>query len=216
MIARSTYFRGLHFGYNAPIGENEAAGAVLWFRVHPNHRLSVISEYAFTHELESDLAAHILSRDRALGLASRFAYTVANEECFSQQTKQPKGFIGEVIASVLARHGVPLVEADPDTFNGWQRVRNFLRDSPDGEPWLTIAASCDHLVRGLSSGLSDDTHPDQLSTYSPALQALRYAVMSQPTPDFHDELTNPPPGTPAAVMRELLSATDGRRFGEAR
>lgn len=219
MITRSTYFRALAYGYNAPQGEREAAGVCLWFRVKPNHYVNVISELAFTHALEPDLARQIKQRDHALCLTNRIAYTVANEECFTKQTKQPKGFIGQSVADTFAINGIPLVQADPDTFNGWQRVRGFLRPAPDGVPWLTIDPTCEHLIRGLASGLSDDTHADELATYSPALHALRFAVMSQPAPEMVIANEPPPPGTPAARVAELLAEAnigEGRRFGEAR
>jgi len=218
MITRSTYFRSLQFGYAAQTGQH--AGVCLWFRVKPNHYVNVISELAFTHVLEIDLCAQIHQRDRALCLTeNRIAYTVANEECFQKIRKETRGFIGQSIAETFALNGVPLVQADPDTFNGWQRVRGFLRPAPDGVPWLTIDSTCEHLIRGLASGLSDDTHADELATYSPALHALRFAVMSQPAPEMVIANEPPPPGTPAARVAELMAEGnmgDGRRFGEAR
>jgi hypothetical protein len=178
----------------------------------------VISELAFTHQLEQELAPQILKRDAQLALAGRMAYTVANPECFVQTSRVPKGFVGQVIADTFAINGVPLVQADPDTFNGWQRVRGWLRNDPDGFPWLTISPQAEHLIRGLSTGLSEELHPDELASYSPALHALRFAVMSQPAPEVTDEFSTPAPeGTPLAAMQKLLGGhAGGRKFGEAR
>ena len=216
-MIRPSYFRAMVYAYLAPEGERESAGACLWFRVQTDHHIRVISELTFTHQLEHDLAQQILARDRALMLANRIGYTVANPECFNFQTKEPKGFTGQTIAITFALCGIALTQGDDNTFNGWQRVRGLFRASPDGSPWLTIDQACEHLIRALTTALSDDTKPNELASYAPALHALRFAAMSQPAPETISDFDDPPPGTPAAVMRELMrEGNTGRRFGEAR
>ncbi len=65
--------------------------------------------------------------------------------------------------------------------------------------------------------LSDDLHADELASYSPALHALRFAVMSQPAPELIAQHQVAPEGSPGAIMQKLLAnAGDGRRFGEVR
>lgn len=217
---KASYFRSLAFGYHEPIGSAEPAGCVLWFKVTANH-LRVLAEYAFSQLVEADIWHQVQKTDRELKKRRdpfKMAYTVASPTLFIKPDTTYPGVIGQSIAETCGRLGWYLLPADPDEINGWQRVQNWLRHDADGEPLLTIDPSCVWLIKHLKSGLSKDTAPDTLATGIPTLTALRFAVMSRPSPVISlREPQNPPVGSPAYYMHKLRNEAGGaRRFGDVR
>ena len=76
---------------------------------------------------------------------------------------------------------MPQPPADNSRIAGWQRVRSYLADAPDGEPRLKIFSCCENLIRRLP-GLIYDEHDredaEQGEDHAP--ESLRYALMSRP------------------------------------
>lgn len=67
------------------------------------------------------------------------------------------GFEGESIAELFSLSGGAADPADNSRIAGWQRVRSYLADAPDGEPRLKIFSCCENLIRTLP-GLIFDEH----------------------------------------------------------
>lgn len=215
---KPSYFRSLAFAYHGLIGSAEPAGCVLWFKVTPN-RLRILAESCFSQLSEADIWATVQKTDRDLEKGRNgftLAYTVASPALFLKKATSYPGLIGQSIAETCGNLGWSLLPADEDEINGWQRVQNWLRHDPDGNPLLTIDPSCTWLIKHLRSGLSKETAPDTLATGLPTLTALRFAVMSRPAPDTgQTSPADPPFGSPAFYMkqeRELKS----RLFGHTR
>jgi hypothetical protein len=65
---------------------------------------------------------------------------------------------------------------------GWQRFRHWLKDSPDGVPWLTVSPECPYTARTIPALVSDSHKPEDVDSDGEdhAADALRYFVMSRP------------------------------------
>jgi hypothetical protein len=65
---------------------------------------------------------------------------------------------------------------------GWQRFRHWLKDAPDGIPWLTVSPECPYTARTIPALISDKHKPEDVDSDGEdhAADALRYFVMSRP------------------------------------
>jgi hypothetical protein len=211
-------FRALSWGYNRPFTDSsEPAGAVLWFHVKPTGALHVLAELMFSALTEEALATEMHVMDRTLQIGPPVSYTVATPAIFLKKPAHYPGFVGKSIAEALADAGVWCVPADEDEVNGWARIHARLRPSPSA-PWLTVSNACTHLIKSMGSALSKDTNPDALEIHLPAVTALRYGVMSRPSPAVDAEQSATIPfGSPAYYMqRERAALTTERLFGQAK
>jgi hypothetical protein len=88
------------------------------------------------------------------------------------------------VAETFARQHVPCQAGDNARTLGWQRLRHWLARAPDGIPWLTIDNGCRYLRRTLPGLISDVRDPEDVNTEGDdhAADALRYGVMSRPSP----------------------------------
>lgn len=210
----SSVFRALAWGVNSPVNTSDAAGAVLWLKVRINSRLRVIGELAFQQLTELELAQQIAETDRKLRVAD-VSYTVASPEIFPKEQAAYRGIIGEYVSERLSTYGVSVIPADADEINGWSRVQSLLKVEINDEPQLTIDPSCEHLVKAMGMAMSDELHPDLMSTYNPMLTALRFAAMSRPS--LSAELAasaEAPFGSPKYIMQKLRQSESGvRQFG---
>lgn len=210
--ANGSVFRSLSWGFHEP------GGHALWWLIKNSGRLHILSELAFEHLPEADLAMAMKARDTALRLWSRFgikdiAFTVGTPEIVSD-IKSPKlGFKGETIGDRLLSCGMPVQAADPDALNGWQRCQSLLRVDETGKPSLTIDPSCKVLADAIRSGLQDDAHPEDIDTPAPALLALRYGAMTWPAVDQVTPIQTIPVGSPAWYMQQARQG-EYRRFGQ--
>ncbi|WP_249686095.1 hypothetical protein, partial [Bacillus velezensis] len=67
-------------------------------------------------------------------------YTVAGHDCWQKRGNDTAQ--GESIAETFAQNGVPLEKADISRHVGWQRLREYLKDAPGGEPWFMFLENC--------------------------------------------------------------------------
>ncbi len=168
--------RWMDWGYNAP-------GVCYWVAVLPDGRLYVRHEYKFTQTIASDVAQNIAQQTKQLAQALnrkiKIQKSVADPSMWNHT-----GHTGESIAETFARFGVPLQKGDNEREIGWQRLRHFLVNAPDGDPWLQWHPSCVYAVRSISTLVSDKNHLDDVDTTGDdhAGDATRYGVMARPMP----------------------------------
>jgi len=166
-------FRAMDWGYNDPC-------AVLWFACGPDGRVYVYRELYERQVLSSRMAEKI----RAASEGEKFAYTVASPDAWQKRgvvQSGQEGIEGESVAEVFAHHGVPLLRADNTRVAGWQRVREYLADLPDGKPRLQIFDRCENLIRTLPLLQYDKNGEDvRDGAEDHAPEALRYGLMSRP------------------------------------
>ena len=166
-------FRSIDWGYNDPC-------AVLWHAVDGEGRVYTYRELYLRYTRADQVAERI----RRESEGEDIAYTVASPDMWQKRgavLKANGGFEGESIAELFSLSGVPLTPADNSRIAGWQRVRSYLADAPDGEPRLKIFSCCENLIRTLP-GLIFDEHDredaEQGEDHAP--ESLRYALMSRP------------------------------------
>jgi len=83
-----------------------------------------------------------------------------------------------------------LRQADTDRLNGWRRVREWLRPYPAADGLSSTASlqvmgdRCPNLVRTITQQVHDELRPEDLDTDGEdhAVDALRYGMMSRPSP----------------------------------
>lgn len=170
-------FRGMDWGYNDPC-------CVLWCAVAPDRRIYVYDEYYEKQKTVNEVAALIRQQTGA----QKISYTVGSPDMWQHRGMQNltrKGITGESIAESLAISGVPVMPADNSRLIGWQRVREFLTDAPDGKPWLQVFSNCTNLIKYMPMMQYDEhDREDAADGNDHAPEALRYALMSRPSPAY--------------------------------
>lgn len=165
-------FRAMDWGYNDPT-------ACLWFAVSPDRHLYVYRELYQNKMLATEAAKKI----RELSAFEKISYTVASPDMW--QNRGMRDVVGgESVAETFAMSGVPLIKADNARIVGWQRLRENLADAEDGTPILQIFSSCKNLIRTLPALFYDEHDHEDVSDRCEdhAPEALRYGVMSRPSP----------------------------------
>jgi len=161
----TTAFGSMDWGSNAP------GVLLLWVHVGDGH-WHIARELKFQRETTDTVAERWRALLASVG-APRVSYIAADPSMWS--------YSGESIAESLQRLHLPLVKADNNRKNGWQRLHELLRPAPDGRPWLTIDVTCDYGRRILPAMQSDKTDPDDLDTRGDDhwCDAARYGAMSR-------------------------------------
>lgn len=190
-------FRAMDWGYNDPC-------CVLWFAVSPDKRIYVYDEYYRSQRNVNQVAASI----KEITGATKITYTVGSPDMWQKRGMQNvthKGIMGESIAESLGISGVPVQAADNARIVGWQRVREYLADAPDGKPWLQVFPNCVNLIKYMPQMQYDEHNKEDAADGNDhAPEALRYGLMSRPSPvvtlkqqtrkvyDLRDPFTEPP------------------------
>jgi len=162
--------RAIDWGYNNP-------GCCLWIALLDDGHIHVCHEYRFHQTLAADVAEKVARETTNLRVGVH--YSVIDPSAFNKT-----GHTGESVGETFARQHVACQPGDNTRVLGWQRLRHWLAKAPDGIPWLTIDPSCRYLRRTLPGLISDIKDPEDVNTEGDdhAADALRYAVMSRPSP----------------------------------
>lgn len=189
--------RAIDWGYVKP-------GWCGWFVLLPDGEAYLEEEYVFTRTIGADVAKVIDRRTKERRV--RVRYTVADTAMWA-----PESDTGESLAETFARHGVPLIKADKDRVNGWQRVRHWLQDSPAGRPWLRVSPGCPYAIRTLPSLVSDAQKPEDVDSDGEdhAGDAWRYWAMSRPMPGAMAVAAKRPEGSFAWWKDRASAVTSG-------
>lgn len=196
-------YRGLDWGYGSE-------GACLWVVQHPDGYLEVEEEYIFNgkhrdKQIAREVAAEIVRRTAARGI--KVARTYADPSMDEQRGHES----AETYLDTFKKHGVPCVKADNDCINGWARVRAWLRNRPDGWPFLRVHPRCSYLIRTFSAVVADAVEQETLEKHSDdhALDALRYVINGRPQAPGTPSPMSCPVGT-AGWLKQQLAAGTGR------
>lgn len=203
------WFRCMDWGYHAP-------GVCYWIACLADGRYYVAQEYVFRETLATDVALEIQRLTRMLGdeLGGKplIRYTAADPSMWNRS-----GQVGESLAETIVRAGVPLRKAQNERVLGWARVRHLLALRPDGQgghtPSLLVSPSCTYLRQTLPTLVYDETNQEDLDTKGPdhGLDAVRYGVMSRPSPTMVRVSTTPPPGSMGELRRQVEREGSRRR-----
>ncbi|MBQ2698610.1 MAG: phage terminase large subunit [Firmicutes bacterium] len=161
-------FVSMDWGYNDPC-------AVLWHAVCDGHVYTYRELYC-REKTAGEVAAEI----RRLSAGEEISYYVASPDMW--QKRGADSIYGENIADSFAAQGIHLTKADNSRIVGWQRVREYLREAPDGTPyWRFFPAACPNLARTLPQLVFDPQHTeDAAQGEDHAPESLRYGLMSRP------------------------------------
>ena len=173
-----------------------AQGVALFVKMTPEGRAIVVREHLFRMTVASDVAKQI--REVASEMGWKNPHGIGDTDMHKPGTDT-----GESPMETFARFNVPLVNADKDRENGWQRLRHWLRDAPDGKPWLQVNEKwCPYLTRTIPSLVMDDHYPEDIADKleDHAADALRYFCMAQPAPDLEREVVDIPPDSPKGLL----------------
>jgi hypothetical protein len=198
---------GLDWGYMTD------EGVCLWAVYGDDGHLYIEREYTFNGKhrdklIAREVAAEIVKYNRARGLQVRRTFA------------DPKMAAGtghesvETILSTFGKHGVPCVEGERDRVNGWARLRAWLRNHPDGTPFLKVHPDCKNLIRSFGEASVDDIDDNDLDThgFDHPLDALRFLVsgLKAPIGAYAPEQIIYPPGTVGALRQQLVAANESR------
>lgn len=196
-------------------GYDPHPGVCLWVACFPNGRLYVFAEWVFNGEGRPKfVAAKVAEKIAAITedtilpeVRGTLTKTVADPSMFAKS-----GHTGESYAETFARHRVRLLPADNDRVMGWGRLRHWFGRHPEGGAYLMFSPDCPYAIRTIPALIHDDANPDDCDTHGEdhAADAIRYGVMSRPTPTRR--IISPTPMLPEWVQR--LVASD--RAGAAR
>lgn len=166
-------FRSMDWGYNDPC-------SVLWYAVAPDGRLYVYDEIYQNKTLAKDIARLIKEKTGF----DRVAYTAGSPDMWQKRGIKSE-LSGESVAEEFIKCGVPVIKADNNRIPGWQRVRYYLSDAPDGEPWVQIFSNCKNLIRTFPLATYDKNDHEDIGddVEDHALESFRYGLMSRPTPN---------------------------------
>ena len=169
-------YRSMDWGYNDPC-------AVLWGAMSPDGHMYIYRERYQNQTLASEMA-RLIKQDTGL---EKIAYTVASPDMWQKRgtiIKTAGGFAGECVADAFIKGGIPVIAADNSRVVGWNRVREWLRDAPDGTPYLQIFDNCTNLIKYMPMMQYDQHNKEDVADGLPdhAPESLRYMLMSRPSP----------------------------------
>ncbi|MEW6726902.1 MAG: hypothetical protein AB1327_08090 [Bacillota bacterium] len=152
----------------------------MWHAVGPDRRVYTYRELYIRETMPSDVARKIVE----LSEGEAIDYTVASPDMWAKRGTTKGHLQGETIAETFALNGVPLIPADNDRLQGWQRMHEYLADAPDGEPYWQIFETCENLIRTLPALVYDEHRVEDVSDRCEdhAPESARYALMSRPSP----------------------------------
>ena len=177
-------------------------GVVGWFASLPDGRLYMEHEWKF-EGLNPTQVAHEI-RKLTLGWyggTPNLHSTSADPSMWIRQSES-----GESIAETFLRAGVPLVPANHERVNGWNRVHEWLASAPDGQPWLIFHPDCHYTIRTLPAQIQDPKRLEDVDTDGEdhAADMLRYLVMMRPAPSAKPGAAALPPDSAGAMMQQLI------------
>jgi phage terminase large subunit-like protein len=174
-------FCSIDFGFTNPF-------CTLWLAVGGDGELYVFDEYYKTETAISDHVDEIKRRNRLWGINP--SYYVADPEEAQSRFE-------------MSQQGISTILADKKFMEGMNRVREYLKIRDNGKPLLYVHPRCKELIweMGRYQFKERGRGAQELNTYEMAEKkhdhgpdALRYAVMSRPSP-FEMAKPRPPAGS---------------------
>ncbi len=166
---------GLFYAYNSH-------GCFVWAKVLKSGRVFCLADHKFRHETIESVAAHITKKTREMGLG-KLSAVYAPPEMFPKVSQGERRVMeAEAPSQTFARFSLPLIAAGSVRVHGWQRIHDFLRDAPDGKPWLVFSPECKWLRRTIPTLVQTKTNPDDCEGEEYAANALRALLSSRPQP----------------------------------
>ncbi len=175
-------------------------------------------EYIFTRTLAFDAGAEVGRRCKQAG------YTKLRHLVYDYAMEAPNNDTGESTIDSFMRGfrsqgvSVAAIPCDKSRENGWQRLRHWLKDAPDGKPWLQSSPLCAYFNRTIPSLVSDKNKPEDVNSDGEdhAADDARYEVMACQPPSGVNPFQPPvKPGMLGWLRDQALKGTSQtRRYGQ--
>ena len=167
-------FGSIDWGYAAPC-------AVLWHAIEPS------SGRIYTYRelyIKEHRAAEVANLIKKLSKDEEILYFKMSPDAWHERGLGSKASPGEVIAEEFTKKGINVEIADNRRVIGWQRVREYMSDAPDGKPYWQIFNTCSNTIRTLPELVHDQRKVEDIddSGEDHAAESLRYGLMSRPSP----------------------------------
>jgi hypothetical protein len=186
------------------------AAYVLYAILLPNGRVYLYDEQLYPQTVAALVAGDV--RRQTAALVKDMPMKIGRAVGHIEMTKGAG--LGESYADTFMRAGVTLWCDDTDPIQGWGRLRHWLCNAPDGQPWLMIHPRCVYAIKTLAALVQDDDKPDDISDgqEDQAAHALRVGLMARPAPRA---LKPPKPEVlPDSIRAMINGATGYRRIGQ--
>jgi len=196
--ASATWVVWMDYGFNRP-------GVALWAAVLADGRIYVRHELKFQGRNLSDVARDLVRFNRAHGLT--VGRVVVDPDLDEHKT-------GESGIETLRRFGVPAVPGDNARVAGWYRMRHWLSEAPDGEPWLQVHPDCRYTIRTVPTLVASRSDPEDCNSEGDdhAADAIRYGIMDRPAPSrLREPEPQLVPGSAGWLMRHARRLSRVRR-----
>ena len=163
----------IDWGYNDP-------HAVYWNAMSPDGRLYTYRESYKNKVLATDLARDIAKINKHY--KEEINYIVMSPDAWAKRGG------GESITDCFLAEELPLRKADNDRLNGWMRMREWMKQAPDGKPAWMIFSNCRNLIRTIPEAPFDEHKVEDVSSTCEdhALESMRYGLMSRPPLTYFD------------------------------
>jgi hypothetical protein len=205
-IPRSLDFAcGQDWGINAPM-------VIVWAALIGPSRIHIVHEWKQTGLSDEEIADGYHEHTKRLRVQVR--YVAGDPTMFFRDGRNRAR--GQSRGESLVRAGMPLRPAVNDHEAGWARFHSWLRTGLDGEPCLTFDESCRYLRRTIPAARSDKVNADDMDRAGDihGLDAVRYLLMSRPTPAIrHVDQPGPPPGSVGALVADLRARVGRHLLG---
>lgn len=184
-------------------------GVCLWAVYDTDGHLYIEDEFVFNgprreRYIVKEVAEQIAKKNRDRGLDVKRIW------CDPKMAEQSGHESVETRLSTFAKHvgRVPCVLGERDRENGWARLRAWMRNHPDGTPFIRIHPRCTNLIRSLGEATVDEHNDEDVDThgFDHPIDALRFLVsgLRAPIADLAERV--PPPGSVGALARHALLA----------
>jgi hypothetical protein len=205
----SPRYCGFDWGYQTD------EGVCLWAVYDDDGHLYIEDEFVFngTHReryIVKEIAQQIAKKNSDLGLQVRKIWCdpkmgeASGHESVETRLSTFQKYVGRV----------PCVLGERDRENGWARLRAWLRNHPDGTPFLRVHPRCKSLIRSIGEVSVDDTNDEDLDThgFDHPIDALRFLVsgIKAPVGARAPEQIIYPPDTVGALRQRLTAMTETR------
>lgn len=185
-------------------------GVCLWAVYGDDGHLYVEDEFVFNgptleRYIVKEIAAQVAAKNRARGIEVRKMWCDPTMDAASGHESV------ETKLQTFQKHigRVPCVLGERDRENGWHRLRAWLRNHPDGRPFLQIHPKCKHLIRSIGEAAVHETKDEDCDThgYDHPIDALRFLVsgIKPPVTESHAE-PNYGPDTVGHLRQQILAA----------
>lgn len=162
-------WRSIDWGYNDD-------AATYWYAADEDGRVYVYNEHYVNQTLATEMTDAIKEKTGK----DKIRYTVAGHDMWQKRGNDYT--TGESIAETFINAGVLVEKADIARVVGWTRVREYLKDAPDGKPYLQVFSNCTNLIKAMPLMVHDERKVEDVKDHplDHGPDSLRYGLMSRP------------------------------------